>query len=212
MPYPHPTKLSGHNAVFIDGNPSRSVGIPSTALEDTAGGNVAVDAWPVALINTAPTDNISIRFRKSTNGFNIDSDYIAFIGALVTNGDNPERPVARHLHGTIMIRETVVAFPFISYLESTTPTTDAEMSMREPHYLPIESSLGDSTNGYHYVSVNTVFHRAKFGEEFESVKPIIVGWAIYNRSNSHKTDIKIMQGHIEVMKFDKQYNIFEPIR
>ena len=216
MPYPHLTKLSGANTAFIAGNSGSVYQVPTAAIDTTAGLTVTTGSWPVTLVNTAPVDNGSYRWKKTNNGLDLDSQYYSFMGCLVTNGDNYEKPVGRHVHGTIVIQDSVIAFPFISTLVSSTPSVSSSKSMNVPQFLPVEQSLGSSGGGYHYVTVNVTIYRHVFdnqvADNYISDSPLVIGWALYNRSSNDKTNVILQQAHIEVLKYDRQYNIFEPVR
>ena len=218
MPYPHLTKLAGANTAFISGVPYGNVHqVPSGALDQTAGLDVAPNFWPVTLVNSTPLNSGSWRWRKTNNGLNLESQYYSFMGVIVTNDDDHSRPVGRHIHGTIVIQDSVIAYPFISTLVAgETPSTASSSLMAVPHFLPIEQSLGSSGGGYHYVTVNVTIYRHLFDtdivDNYQSTEPIVIGWALYNRSSNDKTNVILHQAHVEVLKYDQQYTIFEPIR
>lgn len=216
MPYPHLTKLAGTHTAFIAGETGNVYQVPTAAIDTTAGLTVTQYSWPVTLVNTAPVDNGSYRWKKTNNGLDLDSGYYSYMGCLVRNGDNYNKPVGRHVHGTVVIQDSVIAYPFISVLTSASPSVASSNNMAVPHFLPVEQSLGSSGGGYHYVSVNVTVYRHVFdnhvADNYNSVSPLVIGWAFYNRSSNDKTNVIVQQAHIEVLKYDRQYNIFEPVR
>ena len=144
MPYPHQTKIAGSHTAFISGDTGYVYQIPTAAIDTTAGLTVGNSFWPVTLVNSSAHDNGSFRWKKTNNGLDLDSGYYSYQGCLLTNGDDQTKPVGRHIHGTIVIQDSVIAFPFISVMTSATSTIAQSVNMAVPHFLPVEQSLGSS--------------------------------------------------------------------
>ena len=212
MSYPHMTRLTGIDSVFVSGIPTAGPNLNNSSLQPFSG----VGQWKVALTNTTPLDSISSVWRKTEGGLDMDSGYFQAVGSLVTNNDDPSSPFARHVHGTIMIKDSVVAFPFMSILETDNPLFSQPNNMVPPHFLPIKQSLGSSGGGYHYVLVDTTLYRHLFdnqvADNYDSTSPLVFGWILYNRSSNDKVGVRIQHAHIEVVKFDKHYTVFDPVR